>query len=82
MLGRANNDSDKRLNQSIQDGIALLTMYCGPFDIESNKIARALVKHYVRFDFNGMAEQFYPHYKADIINLGFSLMGGDVDETV
>lgn len=77
----AHDDADKLLIELIQEGIAVVNNYCGVFDIENNLPAKALVREYVRFAFNGMREHFYKAYKHDMIALSFDLWDlGDDDE--
>ena len=64
---------DVNLNNLINEGTAIITHYCGPFDIENNLVARRLVKEYVRFAWNGKSEHFYEQYQTDLSSLSFSL---------
>lgn len=64
----------KNITNLIEDGHNVLKSHCGPFEISQYPEAKALIKDYVRFAWNGASEHFFDSFFQDINGLRWTII--------
>lgn len=64
---------DQNLRDLMKTAHAKVKGWCGQFDLD-DEVGKNLVFEFVRFAYNGKAENFYESYKSDLVDYGFTLM--------
>lgn len=78
----ADNDDRENISNLITDGHNVLQSHCGEFELTKYPEAKALIKDYVRFAWNGASEHFFDHFFKEINGLRWNIINAQPPDEV